>query len=125
MFILPWIRQDGKKKISCVLMFMYEDSLWEADNNLADAILIKEYLEPNGFILGKQSFWHDNIWCPEISAKTDLGDFFFQKDNPEPETLRWKQFYWTKDNLGVNQFHKNNGNMFHILSKIFTLSNPI
>jgi len=128
MWILPWIRQDGKKGVSRVLAFLYEAGvLWETDEEICtEEFLVKEYLEPNGLALATNSFWSADkkIWFPEISSSTPLSDFYFQKDLPPDDTLRWVQYYWTKDNLGVNQFHKNQAisdtmTMYNVLSAIF------
>ena len=111
MWILPWIRQDGKKGVNRVLAFLYDNNvLWETDeNNCTEDFLKSEYLEPNGLTLASKSFWSADkkIWFPEISSSTPLSDFYFQKDGPPEDVLRWVHFYWTKDDLGVNQFHKN------------------
>ena len=129
MWILPWIRQDGKKGVSRVLAFLYgEGVLWATDEEkCTEKFLVKEYLEANGLTLGINSFWSADkkIWFPEISSKTPLSDFYFQKDSPPDDALRWVQYYWTKDKLGVNQFHKNQAisdtmTVYDVLDTIFS-----
>ena len=113
MWIVPWMKLDSKKGVDRVIVFMYESGLWETEEDgeetrLEPDFLRDEYLEPNGLLLADDCFWSPcgKIWFPEISQKTDLADFYFQKDAPAEDVLRWKTFFWTKEELGVNQFHK-------------------
>ena len=126
MFILPWIRQDGKKGVNRVLAFMFNNTLWKTDEEiLSEDEILRDYLKPNGFILGKRSFWLDGVWFPEISQETNISEFYFQKDQPAEDDLRWVNFYWTKENLGINEFHKNHElisgiNIYNFLARVFS-----
>lgn len=107
MWIMPWIRSADKKGVYRILVFKYDGAgLWEADD---PAHLTEEYLEPNGLGQpGPASFWSASreIWFPQIDAAADLTDFYFEKDQPATNVLRWSVLYWTKEDLGVNEFHK-------------------
>lgn len=107
---MPWIRIGDKKGVYRILVFKYEGGLWETDDGCDGDVdsVVKEYLEPNGLGEPVGSFWSTDktIWFPQIDAATDLRDFFFEKDKPAADALRWETLYWTKEDLGVNQFHR-------------------